>query len=1038
MFKFKRGPVAFGAFGTPKMASVKVAVRVRPFNKREENLGNDVSAVQVHGNQVALAAPMTSSMMETSMNGSLNSSIGGGSTPNRGKGHKFTFDYAYWSHNRQDEHFADQSKVFRELGTGVVDNAFDGYNVCVFAYGQTGSGKTYTMMGDSKATPVTSGGSGGESDGDVCETEDVSDRGLIPRICSALFRKIQGSSSQGSTYRTEVSYLEIYNETVKDLLAHQGAQAKLKLREHPKDGPYVENLTKHLAMKYIDILALMERGNKVRTTASTAMNDTSSRSHAIFTITFVNAGLNSETGLPHETVSKIHLVDLAGSERADATGATGQRLKEGAHINKSLVTLGSVISALSEAASAQQTSTQNKKLFIPYRDSTLTWLLKDSLGGNAKTIMIATISPAEVNHSETLSTLRYANRAKNIINKPTINEDVNVKLIRELRAEIERLRTVMNNDPSLLRKLEQKESQERQLTEEWTEKWKEAAKILKEQSALALKQMGYGVTLDSVKPHLVGIDEDVLSTGITLYHLKDGETRIGADPESDIVLKGANVMTSHCVVKLTPESVSLHPFQGAACIVNGETVTSAVRLSQGCVIILGKTNMFRYNDPKEAASMRRMNASINGGLAGTPQHGSQNNNPHPVRTANKLLSQSLSDLRVATTSSVSQEHLSVFSDEEQTLPENNVLNLSHGKTKKKTSEKQSTDSVMSQSSDSSAKCTNWLKTCDDSSSGRTEEVSTPDTGSSSGASGGATASSRPHPPPSQNDNSIQEMSMLYDKINQQKGVVLSCLESESCDVRTLEVQISSLQSLQNRYSKMEYERARQDWINAHQTGGDQMGDHFSRLVEQEVDKRLFHEKIMREQSEFQEREFLRMEKEREMAEIKRQHEREIYLLRRKLHEASTRLQDQPSSTDSGLPGEDRPFDVSVTIPQFLMTASTGQDTHIDYVIHVRTGADGKNWKIRRRFRQFRMLHQSMSSLYGPAVTSIQFPARKLFGNKSSNVAQERKLSLQRYLNVLIQACGNEIKKCPLYKNPTRDALIKLSGFFEQASTDADL
>ena len=145
-----------------------------------------------------------------------------------------------------------------------------------------------------------------------------------------------------------------------------------------------------------------------------------------------------------------------------------------------------------------------KPVFIPYRDSVLTWLLKDSLGGNAKTIMIATVSPAEVNHGETLSTLRYANRAKNIINKPTVNEDPNVKLIRELREEIDKLRTmVTQNDPATARKLAVKEAQERHLTEEWTEKWKEAANILKEQQALALKRTGQGVMLDSEKPHLV-------------------------------------------------------------------------------------------------------------------------------------------------------------------------------------------------------------------------------------------------------------------------------------------------------------------------------------------------------------------------------------------------------------------------------------------------------------------------------------------------------------------------------------------------------
>ena len=342
-------------------------------------------------------------------------------------------------------------------------------------------------------------------------------------------------------YRVEVSYLEIYNERVKDLL-QKGSTHNLKVREHPTTGPYVQDLSKHLVGEYRDILRLMEQGNDLRTTASTNMNDTSSRSHAIFTITFVQAGYLD--GMPHETESKIHLVDLAGSERANATGATGQRLKEGAHINKSLVTLGSVISALAEASSHKNQSSSSKH--IPYRDSTLTWLLKDSLGGNSKTIMIAAISPADVNHNETLSTLRYANRAKNIINKPTVNEDPNVKLIRDLREEIDRLKAIMSGDPVMLAAVQEqlavKEAKEQKLTEAWNEKWKEAAKILQEHNALGLKRTGLGVVLDSDMPHLIGLDEDILSTGITLYQLREGNTIIGNNESEEcphIALKGA-------------------------------------------------------------------------------------------------------------------------------------------------------------------------------------------------------------------------------------------------------------------------------------------------------------------------------------------------------------------------------------------------------------------------------------------------------------------------------------------------------------------
>jgi kinesin family protein 16B len=219
-------------------------------------------------------------------------------------------------------------------------------------------------------------------------------------------------------------------------------QQYLKVREHPKNGVYVEDLSQHIVVNNYDIEELISRGNLNRTTASTNMNDQSSRSHAIFTIKFSQAKI-VENNMPSEITSKMNLVDLAGSERADATGATGVRLKEGGNINKSLLTFINVISTLADMSSNSTGS--SSKQYVPYRDSVLTWLLKDSLGGNSKTCILAAISPADINYVETLSTLRYANRAKNIINKPTINEDPNVKLIRELRTEIVRLKKLLNN-----------------------------------------------------------------------------------------------------------------------------------------------------------------------------------------------------------------------------------------------------------------------------------------------------------------------------------------------------------------------------------------------------------------------------------------------------------------------------------------------------------------------------------------------------------------------------------------------------------------
>ncbi|KAM7394784.1 hypothetical protein PAMP_021567 [Pampus punctatissimus] len=566
------------------MASVRVAVRVRPMNRREKDL-TAKCIIKMEGTKTSIT------------NLRIPESITGDSMRDRTK--TFTYDFSYDSADCKSSSFVSQEKVFKDLGTDVLKAAFEGYNACVFAYGQTGSGKSYTMMGN------------------------PGDAGLIPRICEGLFSRIAGATRwDEASFRTEVSYLEIYNERVRDLLRRKSTQTyNLRVREHPKDGPYVEDLSKHLVQNYSDVEELMEAGNINRTTASTGMNDVSSRSHAIFTINFTQAKFDAE--MPSETVSKIHLVDLAGSERADATGATGVRLKEGGNINKSLVTLGNVISALADMTQGgMNTNAKKKSLFVPYRDSVLTWLLKDSLGGNSKTIMIATVSPADVNYGETLSTLRYANRAKNIINKPTINEDANVRLIRELRAEIARLKAllVQGNQIALLdsptalsmeEKLHQNEARVLELTKEWTNKWNETQNILKEET-LALRKEGIGVVLDSELPHLIGIDDDLLSTGIILYHLKEGRTYVGredASTEQDIILHGLDLESEHCMFENQNGTVTLVPHGGAQCSVNGVQVMEPSQLNQGAVILLGRTNMFRFNHPKEAAKLREKRKS---------------------------------------------------------------------------------------------------------------------------------------------------------------------------------------------------------------------------------------------------------------------------------------------------------------------------------------------------------------------------------------------------------------------------------------------
>lgn len=575
------------------MASLKVAVRARPLNNREIELGSKC-IIQMEGQKTSI----------------FNTKLYGDAVMEGDKGRdlkkEFFFDYSYWSVNAKDRHFITQEQVFSDLGQGVLDAAFEGYNACLFAYGQTSAGKTYTMMGTN---------------------EEV---GLIPRICKGLFRYIEENTSLSSTFRTEVSYLEIYNEHVRDLLRPQKLkrlpQQNLKVREHPKEGPYVEGLTKQHVSDFDSVEVLMEQGNRLRATAFTKMNNTSSRSHAIFTIKFTQAKFVQD--MPSETISKIHLVDLAGSERATSSGAVGDRLKEGANINKSLVTLGIVISTLAEnsinASSPGRKSSYRKKLFVPYRDSVLTFLLKDSLGGNSKTVMVAAISPAECNYGETLSTLRYAHRAKSIINTPTINEDPNVQLIRELRSEIDRLKTIIRNtgtgdertsltdSAKAAKKLHENQARVEQLTKDWTEKWKEAQSIMQE-SELQLRRYGScAVLVDLELPHLVRLEEDPLRTEIMLYRIMPGKTRIGledAPTQQDIVLEGDEVEKEHCVLDFAKgKGVKLEPIS-ALCWVNGVAITQSTSLNQGDVIVLGKSDVFKFNYPTEAAKLREKRRS---------------------------------------------------------------------------------------------------------------------------------------------------------------------------------------------------------------------------------------------------------------------------------------------------------------------------------------------------------------------------------------------------------------------------------------------
>ncbi|KAJ8923444.1 hypothetical protein NQ315_002003 [Exocentrus adspersus] len=524
-----------------------------------------------------------------------------------------------------DPTFSSQLVVYKDIGEEMLQHSFDGYNVCIFAYGQTGAGKSYTMMGK----------------------QEEGQEGIIPQICKDLFNKIRNNSSPDIKYSVEVSYMEIYCERVRDLLNPKN-KGNLRVREHPLLGPYVEDLSKLAVTTYQDIHDLIDEGNKARTVAATNMNETSSRSHAVFTIFFTQQRLDETTQLTTEKVSKISLVDLAGSERADSTGAKGTRLKEGANINKSLTTLGKVISALAEIATKSKKS--KKADFIPYRDSVLTWLLRENLGGNSKTAMIAAISPADINYDETLSTLRYADRAKQIVCKAIVNEDANAKLIRELKEEIQKLRELLKQegievhegvqDTNIVNRnnkenertrtqsttiaeeaVDQLQASEKliaELNETWEEKLKktEAIRIQREavfaEMGVAVREDGNTVGVFSPKctPHLVNLNEDPFMSECLLYYIKEGLTRVGsaeANIPQDVQLCGSHIKSEHCVFENKDNRVTLVPLNGALIYVNGREVTEPVLLKTGSRVILGKNHVFRFNHPDEAREMREKN-----------------------------------------------------------------------------------------------------------------------------------------------------------------------------------------------------------------------------------------------------------------------------------------------------------------------------------------------------------------------------------------------------------------------------------------------
>lgn len=553
--------------------SVKVAVRVRPFNSRERDRAAKC-VLDMIGALTQITDPENP-----------------GNPPK-----EFTFDFSYWSHDgfHEDENgylvadsdkYATQRKVFDDLGQGVLNNAFAGFNCSLFAYGQTGAGKSYSMVGYGN------------------------NKGIVPITCDELFQAME-KGAEGVKYQVSFSMLEIYNEQVRDLLVKSNPKGGLQVRQNPKEGNFfVQNLKRVAVVDYADIERRIEEGTANRTVAATQMNATSSRAHTVVTIIFDQISKN-ESGQETKKSSNINLVDLAGSERADSTGATGDRLKEGANINKSLSALGNVISALADLSMGK------KKVLVPYRDSVLTKLLQNALGGNSKTIMIAALSPADINYDETLSTLRYADRAKKIKNKAVVNENPMDKLIRELREENEKLKKMFEGGglPDLgagaggMSEAEKEEMRKQMKDELLAQMEFNAQSMMSWDEKVQMSQSDSSAGEQSEKqkkvqnvPHLINLNEDPMLSRVIFHFLEQVETRIGrkdADPVPNIPLTGLSILKHHALVKTANNEITIEPGSpGAKIKVNGMPLTGERVLKHNDRILFGSNHMYFLVNP---------------------------------------------------------------------------------------------------------------------------------------------------------------------------------------------------------------------------------------------------------------------------------------------------------------------------------------------------------------------------------------------------------------------------------------------------------
>nr|XP_046239631.1 kinesin-like protein KIF28P isoform X2 [Scatophagus argus] len=537
---------------------VKVAVRVRPFNKRERDAGSRC-IISMVSSSITIQDPRD--------------------CQNR---RSFSFDYAYWSHSgfarersglyvpeEPGGRYADQDSVFQDLGEGILENALQGYNATLLAYGQTGSGKSYSMVGYGP------------------------NKGLVPKLCERLFQAMR-ENQETRQCQVFFSMLEIYNEQVVDLLS-RGSRTPggLRVREEQHRGFYVEGLRTVPCESAAQVEQLMEQGTRTRTTAATHMNANSSRSHMLIILQLKQ--IFSKENITKQ--SNINLVDLAGSERQRSSGSEADRLKEGTAINLSLTTLGNVISSLADVAVGK------KVVHIPYRDSVLTKLLQSALGGNSRTVMIATLSPADICYEESLSTLRYAERAKRIQNRAVVNESPTERLVKELKAENARLlqrlsrlgqegRRATDETKELRQLLTHNELQIRTIQTLWEQHLQEALKDWEQQYANITQER----RMMQMHPYILNINEDAQLSGVVKLFIQEGEWDIGlceSSPRS-ISIRGLGIQERHAVFRNEQRRVTLTPLAGSKVIVNGNAVSQTTELQHLDRLILGSNCTYLF------------------------------------------------------------------------------------------------------------------------------------------------------------------------------------------------------------------------------------------------------------------------------------------------------------------------------------------------------------------------------------------------------------------------------------------------------------